>query len=89
MLHTVILPLLRAYLRDPDLLRRYNYGRGLEEQPLNDHDRQRIHKARAWVGTLVRRGFTTERLQELIQEIPYVGPYAAFVGYIEMLLSLS
>lgn len=88
-LHTVILPLLHAYLRDPDLLRRYNYGRGPQEQSLNENDRQRVYKAREWISTLVRRGFTVERLQELIKEIPYVGPYAAFVGYIEMLLALS
>jgi hypothetical protein len=88
-LHTVILPLLRSYLLDPDLLRRYNYGRGLEDQPLNDNDRQRVSKARAWLGTLARRGFTPERLQDLLKELPYVGPYAAFVGYVEMLIALN
>jgi Competence protein CoiA-like family len=84
-LRMVILPLLRAYLRDPGLLKRYNYGRGQEDE----NDRQRIHKAREWLGTLIRRGFTVERLQELTKEIPYVGPYAAFVGYMEMLLALK
>ena len=88
-LYSVILPLLRSYLLDPDLLRRYNYGRGLEEQPLSENDRQRVRKAREWLGTLTRRGFTTERLQELLKEIPYVGPYASFVGYIEMLIALK
>jgi Competence protein CoiA-like family len=88
-LHSVILPLLRSYLLDPDLLRRYNYGRGLEEQPLSENDRQRVYKAREWLGILTQRGFTTERLQELLKEIPYVGPYAAFVGYIEMLIALK
>src|SRR5262249_14877593 len=33
-LQMVILPLVRAYLRDPDLLRRYNYGRGYGDQPV-------------------------------------------------------
>ena len=88
-LYSVILPLLRSYLLDPDLLRRYNYGRGLEEQPLSENDRQRVRKAREWLGTLTRRGFTTDRLQELLKEIPYVGPYASFVGYIEMLIALK
>ena len=88
-LRSVILPLLRSYLLDPDLLRRYNYGRGLEDQPLNDNDRQRVRKAREWLGILARRGFTPARLQELIKEIPYVGPYASFVGYIEMLIALN
>lgn len=88
-LHGVILPLLRSYLLDPELLRRYNYGRGLEEQPLSENDRQRVRKAREWLSTLTRRGFTTERLQELLKEIPYVGPYASFVGYIEMLIALK
>ena len=88
-LYSVILPLLRSYLLDPDLLRRYNYGRGLEEQPLSENDRQRVRKAREWLGTLTRHGFTTERLQELLKEIPYVGPYASFVGYIEMLIALK
>ena len=88
-LHSIILPLLRSYLLDPDLLRRYNYGRGLEEQPLSENDRQRVYKAREWLDTLTGRGFTTERLQELIKEIPYVGPYASFVGYIEMLIALK
>jgi hypothetical protein len=88
-LHSIILPLLRSYLLDPDLLRRYNYGRGLEEHPVSESDRQRVRKAREWLGTLTRRGFTTERLQDVLKEIPYVGPYATFVGYIEMLIALK
>ncbi len=88
-LRTVILPLLRAYLLDPDLLRRYNYGRGPVDQPLNDSDVQRVRKAREWLVNLNRRGFSTTRLQEIMKEIPFVGPYAAFVGYIEMLLAIN
>ncbi len=88
-LHTVILPLLRSYLLDPDLLRRYNYGRGLEDQPLHDNDRQRVRKAHEWLNILAQRGFTAERLQELMKEIPYVGSYASFAGYIEMLIALD
>lgn len=88
-LHMVILPLLRSYLLDPDLLRHYNYGRGLEDQPPSNNDRQRVHKACTWLNTLEQRGFTAEHLQELLKEIPYVGPYASFVGYIEMLIALK
>lgn len=87
-LRTVLLPLLRAYLRDPDLLRRYNYGRGLPDAPLSSADQSRINKAREWLAILARRGFTTERLRALSKEIPFVGPYAAFAGYIETLLTL-
>ncbi len=61
----------------------------LEEQSLSENDRQRVRKAREWLNTLIRRGFTAERLQELIKEIPYVGPYGSFVGYIEMLMALK
>jgi hypothetical protein len=86
---TVILPLLRSYLLDLDLLRRYNYGRGLEDQAPSDNDKQRVHKACEWLSKLAYRGFTAERLQELMKEIPYVGPYASFAGYIEMLIALS
>lgn len=88
-LRTVILPLLRSYLLDPDLLRRYNYGRGLDDQPLSDNDRQRVRKAREWLSILARRGFTAEHLQDLMKEIPYVGPYSAFIGYVEILNALS
>lgn len=87
-LRLVLLPLLRAYLYDPDLLRRYNYGRGLSDTPVSSEDQLRIEKARSWLASLGRRGFTRERLQECVKEIPFVGPYAAFVGYAEILLTL-
>jgi hypothetical protein len=86
---TVLLPLLRAYLRDPELLRRYNYGRGQWDQPISPADRQRIERARVWLCNLARRGFPPERLRELISLIPPVGPYAALSSYFEMLLSLG
>lgn len=84
----VMLPLLRAYLRDPDLLRRYNYGRGQWEQPVTPTDQQRIERARAWLHRLAQQGFTPECLRELLQAIPPVGPYAALASYLEMLLAL-
>ncbi len=85
----VLIPLMKAYLRDPDLLRRYNYGRGLENQPPNESDRLRVQKAREWLDTIRQRGFTLTRLQALMEEVPFVGPYAAFAGYMEMLLTLA
>ncbi len=84
----VLLPLLRAYLYDPDLLRRYNYGRGLPDTPVSSEDQMRIDKAREWLTNLGKRGFTRERLLECVKEIPFVGPYAAFAGYAETLLAL-
>ena len=87
-LHDVLIPLMRAYVRDPDLLRRYNYGRGSWNQPLTDEDRQRVQQARLWLEKLVRQGYPSARLQELAKEIPLVGPYAAFAGYMEMLVLL-
>ncbi|HEV2662095.1 MAG TPA: competence protein CoiA family protein [Ktedonobacteraceae bacterium] len=87
-LHSIILPLLRSYLLDPELLRRYNYGRGQVDQPLNAEDIQRVRKARAWLATLTQRGISITKLQEITREIPFVGPYAAFAGYIEMLIAL-
>jgi hypothetical protein len=87
-IRVVLLPMLRAYLRDPDLLRRYNYGRGLPDTPLSTEDQLRIDKARNWLASLTRRGFTREQLQECVKEIPFVGPYAAFAGYAETLLVL-
>jgi Competence protein CoiA-like family len=84
----VVLPLMRAYLRDPDLLRRYNYGRGLLDQPLSESDRMRVQKGREWLSSLEQRGFPLERLKEIVNEIPFVGPYAAFAGYAETLISL-
>jgi hypothetical protein len=88
-LQSVILPLMRAYLRDPDLLRRYNYGRGLLEQPLSEADRARVQKGREWLSSLSQRGFPAELLKDIVKEIPFVGPYAAFADYIETLISLS
>jgi Competence protein CoiA-like family len=88
-LSRVILPLLRAYLRDPDLLRRYNYGRRYDHQPLTQEDKQRIQKAQQWLACLAQQGFTSSHLHELAREIPFVGPYSAFVSYMEMLLALA
>lgn len=84
----VMLPLLRAYLRDPDMLRRYNYGRGQWQQPVTPTDQQRIEGARMWLQRLAQQGFTLERLRELVRVIPLVGPYAALANYLEMLLAL-
>ena len=87
-LHLVIVPLVRAYLRDPDLLRRYNYGRGYGDQPLTEEDRLRVQRAGQWLHSLEQKGFTLTSLQELVKEIPFAGPYAAFARYFEMLLIL-
>ncbi len=86
---TVMLPLLRAYMRDPDLLRRYNYGRGQWEQPVTPADQQRIDRARAWLYELAQQDFASERLRELVHVIPLVGPYATLASYLEMLLALT
>jgi hypothetical protein len=88
-LRSVVLPLMRAYLRDPDLLRRYNYGRGLLHQATGESDRIRIQKGREWLSSLTKRGFPPERLEEIVKEIPFVGPYAGFVSYAETLMALS
>ena len=85
----VILPLVRAYVRDPELLRRYNYGRGQLEQPLSEEDKLRVQRARRWLSGLAQQGFTATRLRELAKEIPFVGPYRAFAGYMEMLVALA
>src|SRR5207245_5737242 len=45
----VIMPLVRAYLRDPEFLQRYNYGRGRSGQFLDDADKGRVEQAHAWV----------------------------------------
>ena len=87
-LRDVVVPLLRAYVRDPDLLRRYNYGRGSWNQPLTDEDSQRVQQARLWLEKLARQGYSSTRLQSLAKEIPLVGPYAAFAGYMQMLALL-
>lgn len=88
-LRLVLIPLLHAYLSDPDLLRRYNYGRGQFDTPLDPTDQARIQKARTWLAGLARRGFSSERLQALAREIPFVGPYAAFASYMETLIALT
>lgn len=87
-IHTVMLPLLRAYVRDPALLRRYNYGRGQWGQSVTAPDLRRIELARTWLRDLARRGFTVARLRELRAAIPLVGPYAALADYLETLLAL-
>lgn len=84
----VLLPLLQAYLRDPELLQRYNYGRGLAGQPVSASDALRVQKAHAWLASLAQRGFPSTRLQTIIKEIPFIGPYAAFAGFSETLLAL-
>jgi len=88
-LRDVIIPLARAYLRDPDLLRRYNYGRGQWNAPLNEQDRQRVQQARSWLEKIGRQGYTAARLEELANEVPLVGPYAAFAGYVRMIVMLT
>ncbi len=87
-LSDVIIPLLHSYLLDPDLLRRYNYGRGIPGLPLSTDDRQRISKASAWRNRLIQQGYTVSSLKELPAMLPYTGPYAAFARYIEMFLTL-
>lgn len=88
-LRVVLLPLLHAYQRDPDLLRRYNYGRGTLDQPPRTVDHQRVLKAQEWLTHLLRRGYPPEHIAELVREIPFVGPYAAFVDYVTTLLAIS
>lgn len=88
-LRVVLLPLLRSYHLDPDLLRRYNYGRGLPDEPLSADDRQRVQKALLWRQHLQRQGFSTGMLRELAQAIPFAGPYAAFAGYMELFITIS
>ena len=89
MLNVVLFPMLRAYLRDPDLLRRYNYGRDYGDQSVNVPDKLRVQQARIWLEGLLHRGFSPYSLEELAKEIPFVGPYAAFAKFVEMLSFLS
>lgn len=84
----IVLPLLNSYTLDPDLLHRYNYGRGLPDHPLSASDHQRIEKARAWLAALSHKGYTSSRLQEIARELPFIGPYAAFARYMETLIEL-
>lgn len=88
-LRLFVIPLLHAYQLDPELARRYNYGRGLPGQPVRPGDQQRIEKACIWLRSLVRHGYTLEKLQLLTKELPFSGPYAAFAGYAEILLALA
>lgn len=88
-LRMVILPLTRAYLRDPDLLRRYNYGRGLDGFSVSETDTQRIERAKEWLSSLAQYGFTPAQLREATRAIPFAGPYAALANYAEMLLALG
>ncbi len=81
----ILVPLLRAYMRDPDLLRRYNYGRGLLHQLLSEDDKSRVQKAKAWLHTLSKQGSPPVDLQALSKEIPFIGPYAPFAKYVDML----
>ncbi len=87
-LRVVLLPLLRAYLRDPTLLLRYNYGRGQEGQPVSVSDQARVQKAREWLNSLAQRGFSSSRLQLVLQALPHVGSYAALASFAETLLAL-
>ncbi|GAC1343897.1 MAG: hypothetical protein NVSMB27_04280 [Ktedonobacteraceae bacterium] len=87
-LHLVLIPLVKAYLHDPELLQRYNYGRGHPGQPVSVADRERVLKAHSWLTGLERQGFSGESIARLIKDLPYVGAYAALATYAEMLLSL-
>ena len=82
------MPLLRAYKRDPELLRRYHYGRGQNGKPPDEADRQRVQRAQAWLKTLSQQGYDEERLRALAREMPLAGHYAALAGYMAMLLDL-
>ena len=88
-LDVVLFPILKAYLRDPDLFTRYNYGRGSEDYFVSDTDRRRVQQALIWLDWLAQRGFSADWLEELTQEIPLVGPYIAFANYVEMLVFLA
>lgn len=88
-LHKVVLPFFKAYQRDPELLRRYNYGRGTPEYPLQTTDIERVQKAYAWLTTLNHDGYSLTRLREIFQTFPYIGPYAALASYAETLLTLA
>ena len=88
-LDVVLFPMLRAYLLDPGLLTRYNYGRGSGDYFVSEADRRRLEQARNWLERLAQREFSAQWLEKLAQEIPPVGPYAAFANYMEMLVFLS
>jgi hypothetical protein len=88
-LHVILFPMLRAYLRDPDLLRRYNYGRGFEDQSVSEADERRVQRACLWLTRLAQEGFLPSSLESLAKVIPLVGPYAAFANFVETLAFLS
>jgi hypothetical protein len=88
-LRVILFPMLRAYLRDPDLLRRYNYGRGCEDHSVRTADQRRVQQACTWLAGLSQRGFTLATLESLAGAIPLVGPYAAFAKFVEMLVFLA
>ena len=85
-LDVILFPMLRAYLLDPDLLTRYNYGRGSGDYFVSEADRRRLEQARNWLERLAQREFSAQWLEKLAQAIPPVGPYAAFANYMEMLV---
>jgi len=88
-LDVILFPMLRAYQLDPDLLTRYNYGRGSGDYFISEADRRRLEQARNWLERLARREFSAQWFAKLAQAIPRVGPYAAFAIYMEMLALLS
>ncbi len=88
-LRVVLLPLLRAYLRDPALLLRYNYGRGQEGQAVSVSDQARVQKACAWLNGLEQHGFTRTRLPLVLKALPRAGSYAALANFAETLLALA
>jgi hypothetical protein len=55
---------------------------------LSEADKHRVQQARVWLDKMAHRGFSSTRLQELAREIPFVGPYASFAVYMEMLAAL-
>ncbi len=63
-LDVVLFPMLHAYLRDPDLFTRYNYGRGSGDQFVSDTDRRRVQQARIWLEGLAQRGFSALQVRE-------------------------
>jgi len=88
-LNVVLFPMLHAYMLDPDLFTRYNYGRGSGDYFVSDRDRRRLQQAHIWLERLAQRGFSANWFEKLAQEIPLVGPYTAFANYVEMLAFLS
>ena len=88
-IQTVLIPLIKAFTRDPDLMRRYNYGRGLSDQPVSENDIVRIQKAQQWLEHLALNGYTKEQWQSFTALLPGVGTYASFARYTEMLLTLA